>query len=70
MGGDPGNVYTAGGVLDHDQDVEAAEEDGVDVGEIDREDRVGLNGEELTPGRAGPQRGGIYASGLKDLPDG
>jgi hypothetical protein len=32
-------------VLDHHQDVEAAKEDGVDVGEVDREDRVGLRGQ-------------------------
>jgi hypothetical protein len=28
MGGDPGDADAAGAVLDHDQDVEAAEEDG------------------------------------------
>src|SRR5215210_4374448 len=37
MGGDPGEVYAAGPMLDHDEEVEAAEEDGVDVGEVDRE---------------------------------
>jgi hypothetical protein len=40
-----------GGVLDDDQDVEPAEEDRVDVGEVDGEDRVGLGGEELLPRR-------------------
>ena len=54
VGGDPGDVHAAAAVLDHDEHVEAAEEDGVDVGEVDREDRVGLRGEELSPGRAGP----------------
>ena len=49
--GDPGEVHAAGAVLDHDEDVEAAEEDGVDVGEVDREDRVGLRCQELSPGR-------------------
>ena len=44
MGGDPGDVYAAAAVLDHDEDVEAAQEDGVDVGEVDGEDRVGLRG--------------------------
>jgi hypothetical protein len=48
VGGDPGEVYTAGGVLDDDQDVEAAEEDGVDVGEVDRKDRVSLRRQELS----------------------
>ena len=68
MGGDPGEVYAAAAVLDHDQDVEAAQEDGVDVGEVDREDRLGLRGQELAPGRSGPARSGIDAGGLEDLP--
>jgi hypothetical protein len=69
VGGDPGEVHPAGAVLDHDEQVEASEEDGVDVGEVDREDRVGLRGQELFPGRAGPLGSGVNASGLKDLPD-
>ena len=70
VGGDPGDVHAAAAVLDHHEDVEAAQEDGVDVGEVDREDRVGLRGEELSPGRAGPSRGGVEAGGLEDRPDG
>ena len=46
MGGDSGDVHAAAAVLDHDQDVEAAQEDGVDVGEVDGEDRVSLRGQE------------------------
>jgi hypothetical protein len=42
----PGEVHAATAVLDHDEDVESAQEDGVDVGEVDREDRVGLRGQE------------------------
>jgi hypothetical protein len=57
VGGDRGDVYAAAVVLDHHEDVEAAQEDGVDVGEVDREDRVGLSGEELSPGRAGTVAG-------------
>jgi hypothetical protein len=38
----------------------------IDVGEADREDRVGLRGEELSPGRPGPSRSGIDASFLED----
>ena len=56
VGGDPGDVHVAAAVLDHDEDVEAAQEDGVDVGEVDGEDGVGLGGEELSPGRTGPSR--------------
>jgi hypothetical protein len=65
VGGDPGDVHAAAAVLDHHQDVEAAQEDGVDVGEVDGEDRVGLRGEELSPGWSGPLRGGIDAGGLQ-----
>src|SRR3954465_2000815 len=42
--GDPGQVHAATLVLNHDEDVEAAQEHGVDVGEVDRENRVGLGG--------------------------
>jgi hypothetical protein len=42
VGGDPGEVHAAAVVF------------GVDVGEVDREDGVGLRGEELSPGRSGP----------------
>jgi len=55
-GGDPGEVHAAAAVLDHYQDVEAAQEDGVDVGEVDGEDRVGLRRQKLPPGRSGPPR--------------
>jgi hypothetical protein len=50
MGGNPGDVHPAGAVLDHDQHVEPAEEDGVDVGEVDREDRLSPRRQELSPG--------------------
>ena len=70
VGGDPGDVHAATVVLDHDEDVEAAQEDGVDVGEIDREDRVGLRGQELSPGRTGPPGRGIESGVFQDLPDG
>jgi len=53
VGGDPGEVHVAAAVLDHDEDVEAAQEHGVDVGEVDGEDGVGLCGQELSPGRPG-----------------
>ena len=62
MGGDPGDLRTATLVLDHDEDVEAAQEDGVDVGEVDREDRMGLRGQELSPGRPGSSGRGIESA--------
>jgi hypothetical protein len=61
VSGDPGDVHPASAVLDHHEQVEAAQEDGVDVGELDREDRLRLRGQELSPGRAGPLRGGVDA---------
>jgi hypothetical protein len=36
-GSDAGDMYAAGAVLDHDEDVVAAQEHGVDVGEVDRQ---------------------------------
>ena len=69
MGGDPGEVYAATAVLDHQQDVQAAEEDGVDVGEVDGKDRVGLRAEELRPGGTGPTRRRIESRVLQNLPD-
>jgi hypothetical protein len=70
VGGDPRDVRTATLVLDHDEDVEAAQEHGIDVGEVDREDRMGLRGQELSPGRPGPSGRGIEPRFLQDLPDG
>jgi len=67
VGGDPGDVHTATPVLDHDEDVEAAQEDGVDVGEVDREDGVGLCGQELCPGWTGPSWRGIESRVVQDL---
>jgi hypothetical protein len=71
VGGDPRDVRTAAVVFVddedvEDEDVEMAQEHGIDVGEADREDRVGLRGEELSPGRPGPSRSGIEASFLED----
>jgi hypothetical protein len=70
MSGDPGEVDAAGAVLDHDEDVEASQEDGVDVGEVDGEDCAGLCGQELSPGRSGLSGSGVDASGVEDLPHG
>ena len=55
MGGDPGQVHAATLVLNHDEDVEAAQEHGVDVGEVDCEDRVGAdrNCRQVGPHRRG-----------------
>ena len=52
-------MHAAAVVFDDDEDVEAAQEHGIDVGEVDREDRMGLRGQELSPGRPGPSGRGI-----------
>jgi hypothetical protein len=70
VAGDPRDVHVAAVVLDHDENVEAAQEHGVDVGEIDREDRVGLRGQELSPGRPGPSGRRIETRILENCPDG
>ena len=68
VGGDPGEVHAAPVMLDHQQDVQATEEDGVDVGDVDGEDRVSLRSQELSPGRTGPPGRGIESGVLKYLP--
>jgi hypothetical protein len=47
-------AQVAAPMLDHQQDVEATQEDGVDVGEVDREDRVSLRCQDLPPARSRP----------------
>jgi hypothetical protein len=52
-------IHVAAAVLDHDEHVEPVQEDGIDVGEVDREDRVGLRGgtaARSVPIAAGPGR--------------
>ena len=65
VGCDSHDVHAATAVLDHHEDVEAAQEDRVDVGEVDREDRLGLRGQELPPGRPGPAGCWIEPRALK-----
>jgi hypothetical protein len=69
VGGDPRDVHTAASVLDHEQDVEAAQKHGVDVGEVDRQDRRGLRGQELSPGRPSSSWRGIESCVLLDPSD-
>jgi hypothetical protein len=49
VGGYPADMHPAAVVLDNNENVEAAQEDRIDVGEVDREDRVGLRRQELPP---------------------
>ena len=51
MGSDPRNVRAAAVVFDDDEDIEPAQEHSIDMGEVNREDRMGLRGQELSPRR-------------------
>ena len=68
MGGDPGHVHAPCAVLDEDQHVQAAQRRGIDVEEVDGEDRLGLGLQERPPGLPGPPGRGINARVLKNLP--
>ncbi len=70
VSGDLGEVDLAAVVLDHEENAEAVQEDGVDVGEVHGEDRVGLRTEELRPGGPGSSWCGIEPGVLQDLPRG
>jgi hypothetical protein len=68
MCGDAAQMHPAVAVLDEDQDVEALEQHGVHVQEVDGEDPGGLGVQELPPRgpRAAPCP--IDARGMQDLP--
>jgi len=66
--GDAGQVNPAGAVLDHDQCVDAPQQHGVHVDEVDCEDAAGLRGQELLPGRARAAGRGIDPGGAQNLP--
>ena len=70
VGGDAGQVDAAIVMLDDEQHIEPAEEDGVGVEEVGRCDRLGLGGQELPPAVGPAPRRGADAGGLEDLPDG
>jgi len=46
MGGDPGQVYAPGAVLDYEQHIQTPQEHGIDVEEVRGENRLGLPGQE------------------------
>jgi len=68
--GDAEDVDAAGGVLDNEERVEPLQGDRVGVEHVAGQDRVGLQAEELRPGRTGASRCGIDAGRAEDLPDG
>jgi hypothetical protein len=69
VGHDASQVHAPGGVLDDEQDMHPAQQHGVDVEEVRRQDRRGLRLQERRPGEPGPRRGGVDARVLEDPPD-
>ncbi len=65
MGGDARQVHAPGVMLDEEQHVQAAQEYGIDVEEVGREDRLGLGGQERLPGLAMLPGSGINAASLR-----
>jgi hypothetical protein len=49
MGGDAEDVHAAGGVLDHEEDVQPAQADGVQMEQVAGQDRVRLRAQEFSP---------------------
>jgi hypothetical protein len=70
MGGDARQVHAPGVVLDEEQDIQAAQEHGIDVKEVRGQDAVSLGGQERAPGRAAPVGRGVDSGVVEDLPDG
>ncbi len=68
VSGDPGQVHAAGAVLDEEQHVQALQEYGIDVEEVDRQDRLRLGVRERPPGLPGPSGRGVNACVFEDLP--
>ena len=68
MSGDPRQAHPPGTVLDEKQDVQTPQGHGVDVEEVDRQDRLRLGIQERPPGLPGPPGRGVDARLLQDLP--
>jgi hypothetical protein len=59
VGGDAGDVQPSGVVLEEREGVDAVAERGVEVEEVDGDDRVRVVGEELCPGWTGTAWGRV-----------
>ena len=70
MRGDPEHVDPAAGHLEHEQDLQPAQQDRVHGEEVDGQHAVGLGAEELPPGDRRPHRCGIDACPVEDGPHG
>jgi hypothetical protein len=69
MGGDAEQPHPAGGQLDDEQNVQAAQQHGLDVGEVAGQDALGLGGQELRPALPGSLWGRVDAGPAQDQPD-
>ena len=70
MIGAAGQVHPAGGQLDEEEDVEAAEQDGINGEEVTSHDGAGVSTEEFAPRQASTTRGRRYALAPKHSADG
>jgi hypothetical protein len=65
---DVNQVHAAGAMLDEEQHVQAAQERGIDVEEVHRQDRLRLGLQERPPGLSGSRRRWGDARVLEDPP--
>jgi hypothetical protein len=65
MGGDAEDVHAAGGVLDHEEDVQPAQADGVQMEQVAGQDRVRLGAQEFGPRRSGAARCWVDAGAVR-----
>jgi hypothetical protein len=66
----PKHVDPAAGHLEHKQDIQLLQEDGVHGEEVDGQYAAGLGAQELPPGERRPRRCGVDASAVQDAPHG
>jgi hypothetical protein len=67
-GRDAQQVHLGGGDLHDEQNIDPFEADRIHVEEVAGQDRAGLVGAELGPGRPVPSRRGVDPGGVQDLP--
>jgi hypothetical protein len=59
------DVDAAGGKLDHEQHIQTPEQDRVDVEEVARQDPLGLDGQDLSPGQPARRGAGSMPARLR-----
>jgi hypothetical protein len=68
VGGDAQDVDAAGGKLDHEQHIQPPEQHRVDMEQVARQDPLGLDGQELSPGQPRAAWRWIDACPVKEQP--